>query len=81
MLTTTLLTPVLRLNVNESITSIVVKLEGESKTRLGSDYVPGGYGRRDRYERGQTEIEIHKVGDISKFCTSAVPNLRSVMTT
>ena len=52
---------ILRLNVNESISSIVVKLEGESKTRLGSDYVPGGYGQYDRFERGRTELEVHKV--------------------
>lgn len=52
---------ILRLNVNESISSIVVKLEGESKTRLGSDYVPGGYGQYDRLERSRTELEVHKV--------------------
>ena len=51
---------ILRLNINESISSIVVKLEGESKTRLGSDYVPGSYGQYDRYERGRTELEVHK---------------------
>ena len=55
---------VLRLPVNESISSIIVKLEGESKTRLGSG--PGqqfqtGYGSYDRGERGRPELEVHKV--------------------
>ena len=51
---------ILRLDVNESISSIVVKLEGESKTRLGNDYVPGGYGRHDQ----RVELEVHKVSEI-----------------
>ena len=51
---------VLRLNVNESISSIVVKLEGESKTRLGVEVV-NGYGQYDRYDRGRPELEVHKV--------------------
>ena len=51
---------VLRLNVPESISSIVVKLEGESKTRLGTDYV-NAYGQYDRYDRGRPELEVHKV--------------------
>ena len=51
---------ILRLNVNESISSIVVKLEGESRTRLGTDFV-NSYGQYDRYERGRPELEVHKV--------------------
>lgn len=51
---------ILRLHVNESISSIVVKLEGESKTRLGSDFQVG-YGQYERHERGRPELEVHKV--------------------
>ncbi|KAL8789447.1 MAG: hypothetical protein Q9195_006813 [Heterodermia aff. obscurata] len=51
---------VLHLNVNESIASIVVKLEGESKTRLGMEVV-NEYGQYDRYDRGRPEIEVHKL--------------------
>ena len=54
----------LRLQVSESITSIVVKLEGESKTRLGTEYVPGAYAQHDRYDRGRTELEVHKVSTL-----------------
>lgn len=51
---------ILRLNDNESISSVLVKLEGESKTRLGSDFA-NGYGQYDRFERGRPELEVHKV--------------------
>ena len=54
---------ILRLTVDESISSIVVKLEGESKTRLGIDYA-NSYGQYDRYERGRPEIEVHKVSSV-----------------
>ena len=50
----------------ENITAIVVKLEGECHTRLagppGPAEAPGFLGSRyDRYDRNQTELEVHKV--------------------
>ena len=63
----------LRLYASESISSIVVKLEGESKTRLGTEYMPGSYVHHDRYDRGRTELEVHKVSTVaSTECTTPV---------
>ena len=47
----------LHLTSEEAISSIVVKLEGESKTRL-VDY---GNPAHDRKTRGTVELEVHKV--------------------
>ena len=46
----------LQLNTNETISNIVVKLEGESKTRLAAP--DNGIDNRG----GRTELEVHKVG-------------------
>lgn len=46
----------LQIYTSETISNIVVKLEGESKTRLAiPDY------EYDRRDRGRTELEVHKV--------------------
>ena len=50
----------------ENISAIVVKLEGECHTRLAGPpgqadargFLGNGY---DRYDRNQTELEVHKV--------------------
>lgn len=47
---------VLQLSTNETISNIVVKLEGESKTRL---VVPDPYPAHNNRER--YEMEVHKV--------------------
>lgn len=44
----------------ETINAIVVKLEGESRTRLAAP-IQAGPAYRDRHERFQTELEVHKV--------------------
>lgn len=49
---------VLTLGVETPITSIVVKLEGESRTRLAGPKYPHG----ERPDKKRTEIESHKVG-------------------
>ena len=47
----------LQLNFNETISNIVVKLEGESRTRLAAPEYP-----TDRRNRGgRAELEVHKV--------------------
>ena len=52
----------LQLYTNETISNIVVKLEGESKTRLA---VPEMYSY-DRRDAGRAELEVHKVSRSSK---------------
>ena len=50
----------------ETISAIVVKLEGESRTRLAGDGMPGvDY---IRAERAGTELEVHKVTCLS-YCS------------
>lgn len=56
---------ILNLFGQETISAVVVKLEGESRTRLASPAPAPGqpyseYGH-DPYDRGQTELEVHKV--------------------
>ena len=48
----------LQLNINETVSNIVVKLEGESRTRLAA---PENYLDNRRNRGGQTELEVHKV--------------------
>ncbi|KAM5441943.1 hypothetical protein MferCBS31731_003206, partial [Microsporum ferrugineum] len=47
---------VLALSTETPITSIVVKLEGESRTRLASAKYP----HNERSDKKRTEIELHK---------------------
>ena len=42
----------------ETISTINVKLEGESRSRLAGPQNPRGY---DPYERDQAQLEVHKV--------------------
>lgn len=51
----------MQLYTNETISNIVVKLEGESKTRLA---VPDN--EYDRRDRGRMELELHKVSACSQ---------------
>lgn len=52
---------ILQIPYNETIAAIVVKLEGESKTRLMSYVDPLGYPSA----RGHSQLEIHKVSEYS----------------
>lgn len=61
---------ILSLRSNETIATITVKLEGESKSRLiGDPPVPQGYGvvlhRRSGRDETTIETEVHKVSIIS----------------
>lgn len=51
----------MQIYTNETISNIVVKLEGESKTRLA---IPDN--EYDRRDRGRTELEVHKVSACSQ---------------
>ena len=55
----------LSLTSQETIAAITVKLEGESRTRLAG--VTGGPGTYDPYQRDQTRLEVHKVGELVPF--------------
>ena len=48
---------ILTLTSNEQVSNIIVKLEGESKTRLSAPVAPDMVRQRD-----VTELEVHKVG-------------------
>ncbi len=50
---------ILQLPRDETITSVVVKLEGESKTKLEG---PRTVHSMDRQDRIKAELEVHKVG-------------------
>ena len=52
---------ILNLLGDETITAVVVKLECESRTRLAAPPLPGYSGRADRFEKSQTQLEVHKV--------------------
>lgn len=52
----------LQINTSETISNVIVKMEGESKTRLA---VPEMY-QYDRRDAGRTELEVHKVGNIPR---------------
>jgi hypothetical protein len=45
----------------ETITTINVKLEGESRSRLAGPVNPRGRQNYDPYERDQAQLEVHKV--------------------
>ena len=51
---------ILSLGIDTPVSSIVVKLEGESRTRLAAPKYP----HNDRSEKKRTELEIHKVGNL-----------------
>ena len=52
----------LRVSYSETIAAIVVKLEGESKTRLVLPSPYAGYDRPlYRQDQGRAELEVHKV--------------------
>lgn len=57
----------LQLNINETISNIIVKLEGESKTRLAT---PDYYVDNRRSRGGQTELEVHKVSEETSLSIS-----------
>lgn len=52
------------LPVDSTISSIVVKLEGESRSRLSGPKYPGG----ERSEKKKTELEVHKVSKLPRSC-------------
>ena len=67
----------LNLPRDEAIAAIVVKLEGESRTRLAgvaANRRPAGglltarLIGREPYDDAETELEVHKVGNISQHC-------------
>lgn len=47
----------------ETVTSITVKLEGESRSRLAPPTHLQGRSSYDPYERDQAQLEVHKVSE------------------
>lgn len=54
------------LPIDSTISSIVVKLEGESRSRLSGPRYPGS----ERPDKKKTELEVHKVSKLPRFCRS-----------
>ena len=52
----------------ETIAAITVKLEGESRSRLAG--ISGG-ASYDPYRRDQTQLEVHKVGELIALCVTS----------
>ena len=55
---------ILTLHGEESVYGVVVKLQGESRTRLARQTQGRptyGFDRFERFENSQTELEVHKV--------------------
>jgi hypothetical protein len=59
---------IVQLNSATSISSINVKLEGESRTRLAGPRFPGS----DRQDRKKTELEIHKVSRVETLAPGEI---------
>lgn len=51
---------ILNLTTDETVSAIIVKLEGESRTRLAAGPRPAVI---ERHDRNRVEIEVHKVSE------------------
>lgn len=57
----------------ETITTINVKLEGESRSRLAAPVNPRGRQSYDPYEKDQAQLEVHKVSEYPLAISKAHP--------